>query len=172
MFKILLILFTVVPALEFYLLFKIGANIGAFNTFSIIIITGILGAHMAKREGLSVLHKLQQELSQNRMPAKQIIHGLMVFSGGCLLLTPGFITDILGFSMVLPGSRNIIASFLSLYIKNAIKNGSLNFGSMGKSGFHFYSSNQSESKDFFNQSNKINPNDTFEADFKKSDKED
>jgi UPF0716 protein FxsA len=97
MFGILILLFTLVPALEFYLLFSIGSEIGAANTFGIIILTGVVGAALAKMQGLAILGKLQSELNQGKMPAAEIAHGFIVFGGGLLLLTPGFMTDVLGF---------------------------------------------------------------------------
>ena len=108
MFSILVLLFTIVPAAELYLLFSVGSEIGILNTVSIIILTGVVGAYLAKSQGLSIIYRLQKELNEGKMPAEQIFHGLIVFGGGLLLLTPGFMTDILGFCMVIPGTRHLI----------------------------------------------------------------
>jgi UPF0716 protein FxsA len=168
MFGILILLFTVVPALEFYLLFKIGSSIGAVSTLFIIILTGIIGAALAKIQGLSILNKVSTELSQNKLPGKQILHGFIVFGGGLLLLTPGFITDILGFCMVIPGIRHLIVEFLKRYFEKGIKNGNIQFMNMssGGSGFSFTQfTNEDEVED--SQSNN-DPN-VIEVDFKKKD---
>ena len=119
MFGLLVFLFTVVPALELYLLFSIGAEIGILNTVAIIFLTGVTGAYLAKSQGLYIIYRLQKELSEGKMPAEQILHGLIVFGGGLLLLTPGFMTDIFGFCMVLPGTRHLIMKFAYRYFERA-----------------------------------------------------
>ena len=91
MFLALLLLFTVIPALEIFLFIEIGGQIGAFNTFMIVIVTGIVGAALAKSQGLQIIQKIQTELNDGKLPADQFFHGLLVFGGGLLLLTPGFI---------------------------------------------------------------------------------
>jgi len=114
-----------VPALELYLLFKVGAQLGALNTILIIIVTGVLGASLAKSQGLELLMKIQNELNKGEIPAGQLLQGFLVMGGGLLLLTPGFVTDILGFSMVLPGTRTIIAMFLTKFFAGQIKKGNV-----------------------------------------------
>lgn len=132
MFLPLLLLFTCVPALELYLLFKVGAQLGALNTILIIIVTGVLGASLAKSQGLELLMKIQNELNKGEIPAGQLLQGFLVMGGGLLLLTPGFVTDILGFSMVLPGTRTIIAMFLTKFFAGQIKKGNVHvFTNMG-----------------------------------------
>ena len=81
MFGILFLLFTVVPAFELFLLFKIGAQIGGFNTVAIVILTGIIGASLAKSQGLSILMKIQNEMAKGGIPGDAIIQGLMIFAG-------------------------------------------------------------------------------------------
>lgn len=125
MFGILVILFTVTPALEFYLLFKVGSNIGALNTLVLIVLTGIVGAALAKREGLSTLYKIQEQTAQGMLPGKEIVHGFLIFGGGLLLLTPGFLTDILGLSMVLPGPRHFLVHLAQRWIEKAIASGNV-----------------------------------------------
>jgi UPF0716 protein FxsA len=170
MFSLLVLLFTVVPALEIYLLFTIGAQIGGLNTLAIVIITGIVGAALAKTQGLSILQKIQGDLQRGALPAAQILHGLLVFAGGLLLLTPGFATDIFGLSMVIPGTRHIIALWLQKYFERAIANGNLHFhtsgnGFSGFSGHTQRTSSQEESKTFHKQ---VGP-DVFEAEYTKKD---
>lgn len=148
MFGLLVLLFTVVPAVEIFLLFEIGSKIGAGNTMLIILVTGVLGASLAKSQGLSILMKIQNEVNQGSLPGNQIIQGLMVFAGGILLLTPGFATDIFGFSLVLPGSRHLLMFWVKKMIDHAMKNGNINFQSFGTKsggGFSSHTSNQTES---------------------------
>lgn len=162
MFGILLLLFTIVPAVEIYLLINIGSQIGGVNTIAIVVITGVLGASLAKTQGLSILNKIQQDLSKGVLPADQLIHGLLVFGGGLLLLTPGFLTDFLGLSMVIPGTRHLIVNWLRVKFERGISNGNIFFTSTTfKSNDSFYNTNHSyyESKDFNNDN-------VIEVDFK------
>lgn len=127
MFLAMVFLFTVLPALEIFLLFKIGGEIGGLNTFLIVVLTGITGAALAKSQGLAILEQIQTEMNKGGIPAKPIIHGLMVFAGGLLLLTPGFLTDIIGFSLVMPGTRHILFIWVQKILANAAKSGKFKF---------------------------------------------
>lgn len=123
MFRILFILFTVVPTLELYLLFKAGQHIGGVNTLSIVIITGFVGAWLAKAQGRAVMQQFQHEMRQNIIPADTIVHGFLIFGGGLLLLTPGFITDITGLCMVVPGPRHLIAKLVKRFVQKGFQTG-------------------------------------------------
>ncbi|MCK5655466.1 MAG: membrane protein FxsA [Candidatus Aureabacteria bacterium] len=123
MFFYLILLFTVLPAAELYLLIKIGSLIGAFNTVLIIVFTGVLGAYMAKLEGLRVWYEFNKNVGKGVMPAEQIIDGVMVFTGGVLLITPGFITDISGFLLIIPLTRDQIKRLLRKWVKSKIERG-------------------------------------------------
>ena len=119
-----LILFIVVPILEIYFLLKIGSIIGGANTIFVILLTAILGAYLVKQEGKGILKKLSFGLTQAKEPSDIILQGLCVFIGGVLLLTPGFLTDILGFSFVIPFTRKFCAKTLKDYfLKKGLKKG-------------------------------------------------
>ena len=107
MFARLFILFTIVPAAELYLLIRIGGLIGTERTIAIILITGILGAYLAKREGLRVWSEVQQKLAQGAMPGDEMIGAVLILIAGALLVTPGFMTDVVGFSLLAPPLRKI-----------------------------------------------------------------
>jgi UPF0716 protein FxsA len=126
MFLILLLQFTVIPALEIFLFIEIGGRIGSINTFMIVIVTGIIGASLAKSQGIQIIQKIQSELNRGALPADQFIHGLLVFGGGLLLLTPGFLTDFLGLSMVFPVTRFFMIGFAKGIIEKGMKNGNIN----------------------------------------------
>ncbi|EQC51178.1 FxsA family protein [Bacteriovorax sp. DB6_IX] len=166
MFPILVMLFTIIPALEIYLLFSIGGQIGGLNTLFVVIATGIIGASLAKTQGLAILHKIQTDLNRGAIPTDQFTHGLLVFGGGLLLLTPGFLTDILGISMVFPGTRHIMASYLKHLFAKGIANGNVHFSSS----FGGFSSSHREYENPF-ESQRNGPRqvdtDTFEAEFEK-----
>ena len=159
MFKILALLFILIPALEIYILFKFGAVFGAFNTFLIVIVTGLLGAALAKSEGLMIINKIQGELAQNKLPAKDMIQGLIIFAGGILLLTPGFFTDILGLTMILPVTRLMYIGLFKGAFEKGIKSGKVKFYSFN-SGVH-QNTNFNEHESVKNDDNVI------EADFTK-----
>lgn len=166
MFGILFLLFTAIPALELYLLFQVGDLIGGFETIMLIVFTGIVGASLAKTQGLMILHKIQSEVEQGGVPANQLIHGLLVFGGGLLLLTPGFMTDALGFAMVIPGTRHLFTGML----KKGFANGNIKFQSFSTGGFQ--RTYRTGPTPFEQQKprvgEQVQPN-VFEADFKKKD---
>jgi UPF0716 protein FxsA len=105
----LLLLFTVVPALELWLLLQIGSWMGATQTFLLIVVTGTVGAWLAKREGLDVLTQLREELGKGLPGGSRLMEGALVVVGGLLLLTPGVMTDVLGFCLIAPPTRRWIA---------------------------------------------------------------
>lgn len=112
----LLLLMTIVPAVELWLLLQIGAAIGAFETFWLIILTGIVGAALAKREGIAVVRKIQDDVRNGLPPTERLVEGLLVLVGGVLLLTPGVVTDLTGLLMIFPLTRRPFA----LWAKRAI----------------------------------------------------
>ncbi len=128
----LVILFTVLPALELALLIKVGSHIGALNTILIVIATGIIGAAIARYEGFRVLMKVQDSLQRGIMPSAEILDGFMVLAGGIALLTPGFITDVLGLLLLFPVTRAGIKWLLRRKFQSMIKQGQVvHFGSFG-----------------------------------------
>ncbi len=108
----LILLFTLVPLLELVLLLKVGQLMGVIWTIGIVVITGITGACLARLQGFLTLRRIEQELNSGRMPADQMFDGVLIFLSGILLLTPGFVTDILGFLGLIPISRTLLKEFL------------------------------------------------------------
>lgn len=109
MFGRLLLLFVFLPMIELYLLIMLGARIGPMPTIGLIVLTGILGATLARQQGLSTLAKIQNELKSGRPPTQELVEGAMIVVGGLVLLTPGILTDLFGFAMMLPGIRRSLA---------------------------------------------------------------
>ncbi|UCG13659.1 MAG: FxsA family protein [Deltaproteobacteria bacterium] len=105
MFLRLLLAFTVVPFLEIYLLIKIGHYIGAFNAVLIVILTGLIGATLARLEGIRTLAKVKESLNRGELPAEEILDALLIFTAGIVLLTPGFLTDLAGIGILVPRTR-------------------------------------------------------------------
>ena len=123
MFAYLLILFTILPALELVLLIKIGGHIGAWNTVFLIIVTGVLGASLARYQGFVAIQKIQNSVNQGLMPSNELMDGLMILVGGIVLLTPGFITDTLGFLLLIPFTRSLIKKLIQSKFHSMIQNG-------------------------------------------------
>jgi UPF0716 protein FxsA len=123
MFFKLFSIFLIIPIIELYLLIKIGGIIGALNTVLIILITASLGAYMAKSQGFRVLREIQEATSRGYMPGNELLHGLFVLIGSFALITPGFLSDAIGFSMLVPQIREIYVGIAKGIIRKKIQNG-------------------------------------------------
>ena len=113
----LILLIVLVPIIEIYLFIKIGSQIGAFNTISLIFITAIIGIIYARYEGLNTLRSGLTQIIRNELPAYEIISGAAIVFA-LLLIIPGFATDFLGFLIIFPLTRKIIFYKLSGKFKN------------------------------------------------------
>lgn len=127
MFIKLLIVFTIVPVVELYVLFKIGSLIGIVPTIALILFTGVAGAYLARTQGFDVLRRIQAELSRGNLPAGELIDGAMILAGGVLLLTPGFCTDLSGFLLLVPFTRSYLKRFATLWLQKQIESGKITF---------------------------------------------
>ena len=101
----LFLAFTLIPFVELYLLIKIGSYLGALNTILVVIVTGLLGAHLAQRQGIRTMTRVRENLNRGELPAEDMLDALLIFLAGLVLLTPGFITDIAGLAILIPNSR-------------------------------------------------------------------
>jgi UPF0716 protein FxsA len=122
----LLAIFIFVPLLEIYILIEAGRIIGVAPTIVLILMTGIAGAWLARSQGLELLRRIQNETARGEMPASALIDGALVLVGGLLLLTPGFFTDLLGFSFLVPLTRDFWRKILSAWLQKQIAQGSVN----------------------------------------------
>lgn len=107
----LIIIFILIPIFEIYILLTLGSLIGAGFTLFIIIFTGITGSWLVRRQGILTFSMIQKDLSEGRMPADRIISGLFILIGGIFLITPGFFTDLIGFSLMIPGNRRFLVKY-------------------------------------------------------------
>ena len=110
--RLLLPLFIVLPILEMVILIQVGGIIGAIPTVSLVLLTAVVGLQLLRQQGVSTLMRANQRLASGEMPAEEVVEGLMLAVGGALLLTPGFVTDIIGFCCLVPQSRRFIAKKL------------------------------------------------------------
>ena len=108
MFPRLLVLFITVPLIELYLLIRLGKLVGLGPTIGLVILTGFWGAYLARSQGHSILARMQREIHAGRAPAGELIEGVLVLIGGIVLLTPGLLTDLAGFALMVPGIRRKI----------------------------------------------------------------
>lgn len=122
-FPIFTVLFLVVPIVEIYLLLEVGGLIGAFPTIILVVLTAVIGAGLLRQQGLSTLARLQQNIGQGKIPAQEMIEGVLLAVGGALLMTPGFVTDTMGFLCLLPFSRKFIAQNILKRSANKMKAG-------------------------------------------------
>ena len=119
----LILLFIGVPLIELAILIKIGQLLGLGYTLGLVIFTGILGAYLARWQGFITLRKIQEDVNNGRMPADSLFDGVLILCSGILLLTPGLITDLIGFIGLIPFSRNLIKRWLKQKIKDMLSQG-------------------------------------------------
>ncbi len=111
-FRLLFLVFLIVPLIEIYLLLVVGAVIGPLPTIAMVVFTAVVGAWLLRIEGFQTWFRLQQSLAQGKIPALEIVEGPILLVGGALLLTPGFFTDFLGFLCLFPATRRRIARYV------------------------------------------------------------
>ena len=113
----LFLAFTLIPLVEIYLLIKLGQNFGAITSILLVIFTGILGAYLARMEGLRTLFRIQETMGEGRMPGEELLDALLIAIAGLVLITPGFITDVVGFLMLFPFTRMLAKNWLKKRMK-------------------------------------------------------
>ena len=105
MFAPILLALVLIPLIEIYVLIQVGERIGAPATILLLIVVSIVGAWLVKREGRATWNKLRAAMARGEVPTKEAVDGAMILFGGALMLTPGFLTDIMGFLLILPPTR-------------------------------------------------------------------
>lgn len=108
----LLAAFVVIPLVELYLLLKLASFTSVGTTIMVVVVTGVIGSMLARREGLMAWFRFQSALDEGRMPSREIQDGLMIVFAAALLLTPGLLTDALGFTLLIPAGRQLVRQFL------------------------------------------------------------
>ena len=119
----LILLFTLIPFLELYLLLKIADKTSAQFTFALVVATGILGAILARQQGFQWRQKMAMQLQKGELPTDGILDGLMIFIAGAMLLTPGVLTDLLGFGMLIAPLRAIFKTRIRQKISKSLHAG-------------------------------------------------
>ncbi|MEZ6091055.1 MAG: FxsA family protein [Pirellulaceae bacterium] len=137
MFIKLLLAFTIVPLVELAILIKLSQATSLPATIGLVIFTGILGSWLAKQQGSLVVKRFRQAIGEGRVPAPEVQDGLLIFFAAGLLLTPGLLTDLVGFLLLIPASRSIVRQYMVRRFK----------GSFKMQTFHFESGRQSDRDD-------------------------
>ncbi len=127
----LILLFTIVPIVELGILIKLGTYIGLLNTILIVIVTGVIGATVAKFQGLRTLSQIQEKLSRGILPTGHILDGFLILAAGLLLITPGLITDAVGFLMLIPFTRGLFKNWCRRRFQNMIDHGEVRITHFG-----------------------------------------
>ncbi|WP_448214196.1 FxsA family protein [Colwellia sp. MEBiC06753] len=167
MFRILFVLFVVIPIIEIAVLMQVGELIGAWPTVAIVIITAWLGAKNVRQQGLATVQNLQTKMASGQMPSKEIVAGLLLLVAGVLLVTPGFVTDAFGLSLLIPQVRLALVKSVQQHLTvHAANSNSFTYSA------HFTETQQQSP---FNDEklNKSKPNihqgDTIEGEFERKD---
>ena len=122
----LLAAFILIPILELAVLLKLHEVAGFVNTLAIVIITGFVGAFLARAQGLMVLAQIRRDLAEGRIPAPRLMDGVMILIAGVLLITPGLITDTAGFLLLIPAVRSTIRAWLRRKLEEKLRAGTAN----------------------------------------------
>jgi UPF0716 protein FxsA len=104
----LFLTFLIVPIVELVLFFYVGSTIGVWPTMALVVITAVLGSMLVSRQGRGTWIRLQREIATGQPPTATLVHGAMILVAGALLLTPGFLTDAIGFTLLIPGVREAL----------------------------------------------------------------
>ncbi len=130
----LILLLTLVPLVELFILVKLAEATSFLLTVGIVLGTGVLGAALARLEGLRVLANMQGQLDRGELPADGILDGVLILLAAALLVTPGLITDACGFLLLAPPTRHLVRGWLKRWVTRRISTGQGGFHTMG--GFH------------------------------------
>lgn len=139
MFRVLFLLFIIIPIIEISVLMQVGAWFGLWPTIAIVIITAWLGAKYVKEQGVATLQSVQDKMAQGQMPSEEIVEGLLLLVAGVVLVTPGFVTDIAGLLLLIPIVRKALVKQVQQHV---VVNGGTSSSS------HFYHSSSSTESPF------------------------
>jgi UPF0716 protein FxsA len=125
----------ILPFVELYLLVAIGREVGFLPTLSVVLLTGLVGSWLARREGSRVMRRWRDALAMRQVPEEGLFSGALVMLGGLLLLVPGFLTDVVGLSLLLPPVRRFVTARLRRAVERRMRDGSFQVTTIGGMGF-------------------------------------
>ncbi len=120
MATVLVLVFLVVPLVELYVIIQVGDAIGALNTIAVLIAMGVAGGLLMKREGLGVLRRVQAQLRGGHVPGREVVDGFLILFGGALMLTPGFLTDVVGLALLVPPVRAVVRKVVASRLRSRV----------------------------------------------------
>lgn len=163
--RILLILFVLMPILEMWVLIEVGGRIGALPTIGLVLLTACIGLVLLRRQGAGALARAQTKLRAQQMPVREMADGLFFAVGGALLLTPGFVTDAIGFACLTPGIRTLLMSVIA---KQLFSKGRMNgFNSNIHAEFESQNDDLFEGQSHPSEVSKIKSNNVIDGDFER-----
>ena len=115
--------FIVVPLLDLFILVQLGRAVGVLPTIALVVVTGVLGAALARSQGLRTVLEAQREIAAGRLPGRALLDGLAILVGGALLLTPGLLTDLLGLSLLFPPTRRWVQRWARRRLEGLVRSG-------------------------------------------------
>lgn len=130
MFPIIFLLFVLMPIIEIYVIIQVGSNIGVLPTIALVVLTAVIGTAMLRAQGIATLQRFQGNLAQGQLPAQELMEGIVLLIGGALLLTPGFVTDAIGFMCLVPMTRQMM-------IKMVMKHGQMRVAGFQQHHYHY-----------------------------------
>jgi UPF0716 protein FxsA len=176
MFRILFLIFIVVPIIEIALLIQVSDVIGGFATIALVIVTAIIGAKCVKQQGLGAYTNVQQQMAQGQLPGEHIFTGLCVIIAGVLLMTPGIMTDVLGFLLLTPAVRRSLSKALLAQASVKVQTGfgggfGAGFGQSGQQNnpFEQQANRPFEDAQSRQQERNVDGSNTFEGEYKRKD---
>jgi len=129
----LFLAFTIIPVSEIYILIAIGGQIGILPSIALVILTGIVGASLARSQGLQTLGRIRDSFQQGVVPGEELLNALLIAVAGIVLLTPGFLTDAAGLFLLIPATRTLCREWLKrrielVYAQRNVGNGPIIYG--------------------------------------------
>lgn len=158
--RALFLLFVIMPVVEMWLLITVGQQIGALPTIGLVLLTAFIGIALLRYQGAATLLRARSKMQTGELPAREMADGLFFAVGGALLLTPGFVTDAIGFACLTPGVRTLIIGSLGQYVFRGVVQ-----APFGQPNTHQSGSQRSDSSPFFDQ--KSNASGIIEGDFER-----
>jgi len=125
MFFRIFLMFLIVPVIEIWLIIKIGHVIGPLHTVAMLLGISVIGAFLAKLQGVRIVVAIREELAAGRLPAARLLDGAFILAGGILLLTPGFFTDFIGLFFLIPATRTLLKKWLRRKLERGLDRGTL-----------------------------------------------
>ena len=126
-FSYLMALFVGLPLIELWVLLVVGSRIGWLPTIFLVVVTGVIGASLARAQGLQTIAAIQRDMAAGIMPAPRLMDGVMILLAGAMLITPGILTDVFGFLLLVPATRQIIRNYIRIKLEKKLQEGSVSF---------------------------------------------